>query len=421
MRMTRRKWLGLAGAGVLGLAGLRFGLPWLLGSRAPRRASAAAAALVERCFEGLDRSRMWDAHVHLIGLGAGGTGCRVNPEMLSHLHPIKRFQFDVYKAGAGITDTETADADYVARLVELRRAMNPEGKLLLLAFDHYVGEDGLERPDLSPIHTPNEYVLRVAAEHPEFVAGASIHPYRADCVERLDAAAAGGALAVKWLPNAMGIDPGSPRCNAFYRRMAELGLPLIAHAGREYAVDSSLHQELGNPLLLRRALDSGVRVVVAHCGSMGSYRDLDAGGERQAASFDLFWRMFTDPRHATLLYADISTMTQVHHDPAQSSRLLRAPELHGRLLYGSDYPLPALRFMVAPARLQWADLLDGEDRRTCDELFDVNPLLFDFVVQRALRAVENGRTWRFAPSVFETADFFQGLSRPPSPAASASA
>ncbi len=36
-------------------------------------------------------------------------------------------------------------------------------------------------------------------------------------------------------------------------------------------------EHFGNPLLLRRALDAGVRVVVAHCGSMGEDRDLDRG------------------------------------------------------------------------------------------------------------------------------------------------
>ena len=39
---------------------------------------------------------------------------------------------------------------------------------------------------------------------------------------------------------------------------------------------SEMH-DFGNPLRLRRALDAGVRVVVAHCASMGQDRDLDRG------------------------------------------------------------------------------------------------------------------------------------------------
>jgi mannonate dehydratase len=407
--MTRRKWLMLAGAGLLGLAGLRFGVPRLMRSRAPREASRAAAAFVERCYAGLDRKRVWDTHVHLIGLGTGGSGCRVDPEMLSPLHPVKRFQFDVYKSGAGIDDPATADEDYLARLLTLQRQANPRGKLLLFAFDFFVDEAGIERPERSPLYTPNDYLLRVTEAHEAFVPCASIHPYRRDCVERLDAARERGALAVKWLPNAMGIDPASPRCDAFYRRMAELRLPLISHAGKEYAMDAGAHQEYGNVLRLRRALDAGVRVVVAHCASMGSYQDLDAPDRAQTASFDLFMRLLRNPAHRDNLYGDISTLAHVHHGVEPLRALLRAPELHPRLVYGSDYPLPALRFFVMPGKLALAGLMDAADRKLSDELFDVNPLLFDFAVNRSVRVVEDGRAFRFTPQVFETARLFDGL------------
>ena len=100
-----------------------------------------------------------------------------------------------------------------------------------------------------------------ANRHDALLACASIHPYRVDAVERLDAAAEAGARAVKWLPNAMGIDPASPLCNAPVEPVAQLGLPLITHAGREYAVDGGEHQELGNPLRLRRALLTAVKIL----------------------------------------------------------------------------------------------------------------------------------------------------------------
>jgi len=65
----------------------------------------------------------------------------------------------------------------------------------------------------------------------------SIHPYRRDAVAALENAVAHGARAVKWLPSAMGIDPASPKCDAFYRSLAQLHVPLICHAGEEMAVD----------------------------------------------------------------------------------------------------------------------------------------------------------------------------------------
>ena len=60
---------------------------------------------------------------------------------------------------------------------------------------------------------------------------ASIHPYRRDAAELVDAVADAGAVAIKWLPNAMGIDPASARCDPFYARMAERRSALVSRPG----------------------------------------------------------------------------------------------------------------------------------------------------------------------------------------------
>jgi mannonate dehydratase len=406
--MTRRRFFIVGGAALASLAGLRFGIPLLMRRRGRTRLSDEAAIFVGRCFAGIDAARVWDTHVHLLGLGAGGSGCWINPEMQSPAHPIKRFQFEIYSEGIGMTHEETADADYVERLLSLQRSANPRGKLMLMAFDQNVSEDGVERPDLSPFYTPNAYALEVARQHEEFLPIASVHPYRKDAVDRLQATIESGARGVKWLPNAMGIDPASRRCDAFYERMATARLPLIVHAGLEYAVDASHDQGLGNPLRLRRALDAGVTVVVAHCGSLGAFPDLDQPEthREEVSSFELFLRLFREESYRTNLFADISTLTQVHHDFDQLRELLRAPELHDRLLYASDYPLPALRFMISPTRLQLAGLLTAGESRICRELFEYNPLLFDFAVARAVRLRENGEAYGFLPVVFDTARLF---------------
>jgi predicted TIM-barrel fold metal-dependent hydrolase len=99
-------------------------------------------------------------------------------------------------------------------------------------------ESGNRRKDLTAFWVPNEYVANVAKTRPDrFEWTASIHPYRADAVAALESARREGARAVKWLPNAMGIHPGSPRCDAFYRKLAELKMPLFTHAGEEQAVE----------------------------------------------------------------------------------------------------------------------------------------------------------------------------------------
>jgi hypothetical protein len=414
--MTRRKLIYLAAGGAATLVGLRLGLPHLMSPRTGQRLSDEALALIEHCFEGIDRTRMLDSHVHLIGLGAGGSGCWIHPEMMSRMHPINRLRYDMFAGALGMQNDATADMDYVYRLLALQRQANPSGHLLMLAFDQNVDSDGRLRPDYSPFYTPNEYVLAVASEHEELLACASIHPYRPDAVDRLDAVAAAGARAIKWLPNARGIDPESPLCAQFYRRLAELDLPLISHAGREYAVHTDALQELGNPLRLRTALDAGVRVVVAHCASLGSMLDTDAGDSgTKATAFDLFMRMMREPRYEGRLFGDISAVTQVNRGVRVVRDLLRARELHPRLVNGSDYPVAALRILFSPTRFEMNGLLNRRQRRLCSEIAQINPLLFDFVLKRCLAVRDGDGIFRFSPIIFESARIFMNPENGDSP------
>jgi mannonate dehydratase len=403
-------WLAGGGAVALGgIGGLYFGLPRLLRPGPPRELGAEAAAFVEDCWTGIDRSRVWDTHVHVIGLGAGNSGCWVQPDMLSALHPVKRFQFSLYKSALGMESELTADGDFITRILALQRQANPQGKLSIMAFDQNVDETGNERPELSPFFTPNAYVLRLAARHPELIACASIHPYRRDAVERLDEAVDAGARAVKWLPNSMGIDPASPLCDGFYRRVAEVDLPLICHAGLEYAAGAADEQGLGNPLRLRRALDAGVRVVVAHCASFGWHRDLDApaGDQPRVAAFDLFMRMMREPQYDGRLFGDISAITQLNRSGRVLRELLAARELHPRLVNGSDYPLLALDFLFSTRKLRFDNLIGDRERQLCNEIADVNLLTFDFALKRSLLYESATGQHSFPPSVFETDWLFE--------------
>src|SRR6185436_5879483 len=184
------------------------------------------------------------------------------------------------------------------------------------------------------------------ARHPtHFEWAASIHPHDPAALDRLDAAAARGGRAVKWLPTAQGIDPASARCDRFYRKLADLRLPLFTHAGDERAV-RGFGEDLGNPLRLRQPLDAGVRVVVAHCASLGAGRDLDARGSSLVPNFDLFARLMDDPRYTSNLAGDISAVTQGNRMDVVASLLARR-DWHTRLLNGSDYPLPGVLPLIS--------------------------------------------------------------------------
>ncbi|MEX1025188.1 MAG: amidohydrolase family protein [Planctomycetota bacterium] len=411
--LSRRRFLGAAATSAAGLVGLRYFLPWWWRARpiVPLdELSDAARALVADVTQGVDLRRVCDMHVHLVGYGTGDDGQSwVSPDMESHWAPSRRLQFDVYKQAAGIRDVEFADEQYLTRLEALHAAgLGPLGaRLMLLAFDFHVDESGGERRDRSTFHVANERVLSLAANHPGYEAAVSIHPYRQDAVERLERARRGGARAVKWLPNAMGIDPASARCDAFFEALAASGLVLISHAGLERAVHAPEFQEFGNPLRLRRALEAGVTVIVAHSGSLGRSLDLDRGtGEDGRESFELFLRMMAEPRFEGQLFGGLSATAFVNRDPSVLQQLLGARSLHERLVYASDYPLPAVDPLISTWQLAARDFLDEADRDPLEELFRANPLVFHFALLRRVRLVEGQRTLRFAPGAFESARLF---------------
>ncbi len=158
----------------------------------------------------------------------------------------------------------------------------------------------------------------------------------------------------------MGIDPASPRCDDFYRAMARINLPLLTHAGQERAVAGADTQDFGNPLKLRRALDIGVRVILAHCASLGEDKDLDQGENGPLRpSFDLFARLMDAPRYQGRVFGDISAMTQYDRLP-YLKKVLARPDWHARLLHGSEYPLPGIFPIYSSAPWVRMGLLDPD-------------------------------------------------------------
>ncbi len=401
---------GIGAAGLL--ATLRIGAPRLARPAPPDGPlSAAALALIDAAWKGLDPARVLDTHVHIVGTGGSGSGCYVNPKMSGAFpHLLNYVKFSVYCAAAGVSDEKQGDAQFLAALVDRIRSQKRHGRALALAFDQVHREDGTPSPEQSEFHTPNEYVLKLAREYPDcFLACASIHPYRKDAVEALEKAAEGGAVAMKWLPNAQQMDPASPRCDALYAKMAALGIPLITHAGEEKAVEAEEMQKLGNPLRLRRALDAGVKVIVAHAGSLGEGEDLDAPGDAKplVPNFDLFLRMAAEPRAKGQLFADLSALVQVNRCEGPLRTLLSREELHGQLVNGSDYPLPAINALVRTGKLEELGYLTSAEREWLNEIDRHNPLLFDFVTKRTLKVVEGDKLHRFPDRAFELrADLF---------------
>ncbi len=360
--------------------------------------------VVGAAWEGIDPGLVWDCHAHIAGVGDGNTGVWITPQMKSPLHPWQNLQRRFYLNAACTHREGSVDEDFVGRLISYLEDFPRGVKAMLLAFDFAFDETGSKREDRSTFHVPNHYGAELARRYPERLEWmGSVHPYRDDALVAVEWAKKNGARAVKWLPSAMGIDPLSAKCDRFYENLRRLNLPLLTHGGAEHAVHSQHTQELNNPLRLRRPLDHGVRVIVAHCATLGEHMDLDRGPEGpRIDAFALFARLMDEPRYEGHLFGDLSSVAQANRVGPPLAQLLLRSEWHGRLVNGSDYPLPGVMPLFSLRRLAEQGYLTDAQASLLSEIRRYNPLLFDFVLKRTL--AREGR--RFAPAAFETRRLF---------------
>jgi mannonate dehydratase len=403
--MTRRSFLGGCLTTGLLMSGCDFSFRdgVFNGCRSELPADLRDHPIVLAAWRGLDSAQVWDTHCHVFGSGDSGSGLWFNPRMEQIWQPRGYIQRMFYINASCLDDSPgKMDTSFVERLLAQSRAMAPEFHALLFGFDWARDDAGAPMQERSTFYVPDDYVAGLAASHPShFKWVASIHPYDPRALDRLDAAAARGAQAIKWLPSAQNIDPADARCDRFYAKLAALKMPLITHPGDEQAVDG-FGEHLGNPLRLRRPLDAGVRVVLAHCASLGSSTDTDRGSTANRTNFELFARLMDEPQFRATLVGDISAVTQ-RNRMSVIPTLLERRDWHSRLLNGSDYPLPGVVPLINLRALVDKKLLDPAAQEPLRRIREINVLLFDFVLKRCLALNGQG----FAPSVFETAKFFK--------------
>jgi len=322
-----------------------------------------------------------DAHVHVVGTGTGGTGCWYRPKGLTKLGAPWLVRC------VGLTTRDLAgpefDRIYIEQILAYIRSSSVS-RALLLAHELPHHDDGTPLPDRASFYVPNAYILRLAREHPEFLAAVSIHPSRRDAFDELERALAGGAAALKCLPNVQGIDWNARRHTRFLERMAEAGLPLLAHTGSERTMPVMDHA-LADPRVLTRPLEIGVTCIAAHCGTGTLLLDPDY--------LDVFADM---AERFPNLYGDNSALAALNFRLRPSAlRRLTSGILAERILHGSDLPVPV------SGLLAWAGgMLPWREHRKAGRI--ANPLERDAQLKRALGFSEEtftraSRVLRLAP------------------------
>ena len=122
-----------------------------------------------------------------------------------------------------------------------------------------------------------------------------------------------------------------------------------------------------------------------HCAGLGQNVDLDNKEMKLVHNFDLFMRLMAEKRYEGLVFGEISAMTQFNRIGKPLTTILAREDLHERIVNGSDYPLPAINVLIRTRPLVNNGYINAAERECLNEIYDYNPLLFDFVLKRTLK------------------------------------
>lgn len=242
------------------------------------------------------------------------------------------------------------DEVFANHLAKLVRASSLRAAVILAQDEVYTASGS--KLDFGSFHVPNDYVLKLASEHPEFLPAVSIHPARADALNELDRCLEAGAVMLKLLPNCHNVDCNNARYKKFWERMAAARLPLLAHTGGEHTVPV-FDKKLADPRVLRLPLECGVTVIAAHCATKSGLGDPEY--------FHVLGEMFAGHPN---LYGDTSAFNVPIR--GRHVRACLGEPYAARLIHGSDFPVPVYGHWA------WLQRFVGwRDFRRCERITNV--------------------------------------------------
>lgn len=264
-----------------------------------------------------------DIHVHLADLEAllAAEQAGLIPHSNGHVRRMLRWTVAEQSLLEGVG---SINERWIQRLVCWVRESELD-KVVLLALDGVFDESGRACPEKTVLQVDNDFVCTVAGQQPEFIFGASIHPYRNDAINELERLIKKGARLVKWIPSGQHIEPDDQKCIPFYEALAHYGVPLLSHTGIEHTLGSR-RSSYNHPQRLIPALEKGVTVIAAHCGVHLFLHE---------PSFFQAWVSLA--KKYENMYGDSGAFSIMTRIPSLK-RILDDTVLRGKFLYGSDFP-----------------------------------------------------------------------------------
>lgn len=272
-----------------------------------------------------------DCHVHICAFTPG------HGSMSDRLINSIPFRFMRWRLGMTTDRTIQNENNLVALLSRLLDESDLNAAVVL-AFDAVHDRSGRLDVDNTHLYVTNDYVIELAAKNPKFLLGASVHPYRQDAVAEIEKCVKAGARLLKWLPIVQGFNPADRKCLPVYEALAHYNLPLLCHTGGEKSLPN-LDTSVADPNLLKPALDMGVKVIMAHCGTRSAPGEVDY--------VPVFMRLARDYEHCYGDTAALNLPTRWYAYP----HLLGDNLVRQKLIHGSDWPiLPLPNPMEHPLR-----------------------------------------------------------------------
>ena len=279
-----------------------------------------------------------DFHVHLFGVGDGGSGCYISEKQQRHA------SYPFLSRLMHLSEDGRRDKDYLEHLVAMLRASVVQ-KAVLLAQDCRYDSRGKPDRENTSFFVPNDYLFQVTERYADlFIPCVSINPKRSDALEELDRCAERGARVLKIHPPIQDVDPADARFRPFYRRCAERKVIVMFHTGTEHAAEI-VGNQCSDPQRLVPALEEECTVIAAHSG-MNSFFDED----------DFFHHLLPIIRRYKNFYCDTAALAG-RFRWRNLPRMMEEAEVLERTIHASDTPFPA-NAMVFWNRLSFAELLE---------------------------------------------------------------
>jgi predicted TIM-barrel fold metal-dependent hydrolase len=296
-----------------------------------------------------------DMHVHVVGRGGSLENAHeevyFRPEDNQHWFTRILYHLldeDLERMGGDLDENGTISTDEYSTLVCRLLASSEElDAVVLLGLDAVysprTGELDERRTDLwvsnrflhKRVSQLNTQLEAMGGARKRFFMGASVSPNNARWADELTfVLQETEAVLVKLIPSVQHIRMMDSRHDEFFDRLAQARMPLLCHIGPEYAFPEGIRQSrLDDFRLLQRALDRGVTVIAAHCGTP-VFPVIDRQDVREFHAF----MQEANSGGQLRLYSDTSALSMTTRIP-QVPRILDLfpPE---QLLHGSDFPIP---------------------------------------------------------------------------------